>query len=91
MFPKLWYNSSILNARISIPSNDKDFNDEFILFYQPAVQEMVGLSPGGLLLFALLSGGDYDNGVEGCGAVTALGLAKCGFGDQLLASLKNHH
>jgi holliday junction resolvase YEN1 len=54
------------------------------------MQEMVGLSPGGLLLFASLSGGDYDNGVEGCGAITALGLAKCGFGDQLLASLKDH-
>lgn len=35
-------------------------------------------------MFALLSGGDYAAGLEGCGALTAHGLAKCGFGDELL-------
>jgi Holliday junction resolvase YEN1 len=79
----------ILNARISIPSNDKDFNDEFIFFSRPAVQEKVGLSSGGFLLFTLLAGGDYNCGVEGCGAITALGLVKCGFGDTLLEALIN--
>ncbi|KAF8166162.1 hypothetical protein BJ912DRAFT_246040, partial [Pholiota molesta] len=46
------------------------------------------LSQGGLILFALLSGGDYGPGITGCGPTTALALAKCGFGDQLLAA---HH
>jgi len=40
---------------------------------------------------ALLSGGDYDDGVEGCGAMTALGLAKCGFGAQLADALTDYH
>ncbi|KAK7041337.1 hypothetical protein R3P38DRAFT_2512640, partial [Favolaschia claudopus] len=35
------------------------------------------------LLFALLTGGDYDEGVRGCGANIAHGLAKCAFGQQL--------
>ena len=42
---------------------------------------------GGLLLFALLTGGDYAAGLEGCGELTAHGLAKCGFGDNLLTAL----
>jgi Holliday junction resolvase YEN1 len=53
--------------------------------------EEIGLSQGGFLLLALLSGGDYDDGVEGCGAMTALGLAKCGFGAQLVDALTNYH
>lgn len=80
----------ILNALTSIRSDDKDFNDEFIFFSRSAVQEKIGLSPGGLLLFSLLSGGDYNRGLEGCGAITALGLARCGFGDTLLEALTNH-
>ena len=42
---------------------------------------------GGLLLFALLTGSDYAAGLEGCGELTAHGLAKCGFGDALLTAL----
>jgi len=74
----------------SIPSVNKKFNDEFTFFFQPALEEF-GLSQGGFLLLALLSGGDYDHGIEGCGATTALGLAKCGYGDQLLGALIDHH
>lgn len=47
--------------------------------------DAVGLSTGGLLLIALLSGGDYDEkGLEGCGIHIAHGLARYGFGDSLL-------
>lgn len=41
-------------------------------------------------MFALLTGGDYaTKGVPGCGASVAYGLAKCGFGDQLIHAVKN--
>lgn len=43
----------------------------------------VGLSQGGLLLIALMAGGDYTDGVSGCGRAIAHGLAMCGFGDSL--------
>ncbi|TFK69797.1 hypothetical protein BDN72DRAFT_819685 [Pluteus cervinus] len=44
----------------------------------------IQLTRGGLILFALLSGGDYDqSGLSGCGHRTAYGIARCGFGDTL--------
>lgn len=43
----------------------------------------VALTKGGLILIALLAGGDCSNGVCGCGEAVAHGLAKCGFGDVL--------
>jgi len=47
----------------------------------------VSLSRGGLILIALLSGGDYcPAGLPGCGTSIAYGLACAGFGDSLLAA-----
>lgn len=41
------------------------------------------------ILFALLTGGDYDEvGVPGCGVETAYGLARCGFGDDLVHAIR---
>ncbi|KAL5498098.1 hypothetical protein ACEPAH_2228 [Sanghuangporus vaninii] len=45
----------------------------------------ITLSQDGLVLIALLRGGDYDpDGIEGCGTTVAHGLARCGFGEKLL-------
>ncbi|KAF7374677.1 Flap endonuclease GEN 1 [Mycena sanguinolenta] len=44
----------------------------------------VNLSTDGLLLFALLSGGDYHCGLAGCGPVIAHGLAASGLGTKLV-------
>jgi hypothetical protein len=45
----------------------------------------VQLTRGGLILIGLLSGGDYHlAGLTNCGPRIAHGLAKCGFGDNLL-------
>ncbi|KAJ7143360.1 PIN domain-like protein, partial [Mycena crocata] len=41
------------------------------------------LDEDGLLLFALLVGGDYDSGIYRCGSKTAHALARCGFGKRL--------
>ncbi|KDQ57718.1 hypothetical protein JAAARDRAFT_273139 [Jaapia argillacea MUCL 33604] len=46
----------------------------------------IALTRGGLILFALLCGGDYNEGVPDVGKQIAHGLARCGFGDQLLAA-----
>lgn len=49
------------------------------------VREKSGLNPEGLILVALLSGGDYDSdGVAGFGATLACEIAKAGFGEELL-------
>lgn len=44
-----------------------------------------------MLIYTLLCGGDYNQGVAGCGPTTAVALARCGFGDQLLAAYHNRH
>jgi len=49
----------------------------------------INLSRGGLLLYALLVGGDYHTGVAGCGQKAATGLERCGFGDELLNAVEN--
>lgn len=50
----------------------------------------IDISHGGLVLVALLSGGDYHQaGLAGCGPKVAHGLAKCGFGDSLLSAARN--
>ena len=49
------------------------------------VKNESGLTPEGLILVALLSGGDYDSdGVPGFGATLACEIAKAGFGEELL-------
>jgi Holliday junction resolvase YEN1 len=52
----------------------------------------VYLDEDGLLLFALLVGGDYDHGVPQCGHKIACGLARCGFGRELrqMLTAPNH-
>jgi holliday junction resolvase YEN1 len=64
--------------------------DEVTIYTSDAIEHVdtVALTPGGLLLVALMAGGDYDSGISGFGASTAHGLAKCGFGDALLTAAK---
>ncbi|KAI0087645.1 hypothetical protein BDY19DRAFT_954743 [Irpex rosettiformis] len=49
----------------------------------------VNLDQEGLILIALLSGGDYSKGVEGCGPQVAAALAQCGFGDSLVNKIRS--
>ncbi|KAL1938935.1 hypothetical protein VTO73DRAFT_11088 [Trametes versicolor] len=52
-------------------------------------REDIQLTQGGLILIGVLRGGDYcQEGLEGCGPALAHGLAKCGFGDTLLATAR---
>ncbi|PPR03299.1 hypothetical protein CVT24_012607 [Panaeolus cyanescens] len=67
------------------------WNDCVEVFTSARVQSLAHLSTGGLLLFALLTGGDYDqSGLVNCGQVTALALCQCGFGDELLDAVHTH-
>jgi len=43
----------------------------------------IQLTRGGLILVGLMSGGDYEGGLERCGVATAHAIARCGFGDAL--------
>ncbi|KAJ6448836.1 PIN domain-like protein [Mycena sanguinolenta] len=46
----------------------------------------VSLTRGGLLLIALLVGGDYDEGLDGCGVSLAHAVARGNLGDALLSA-----
>ncbi|GLB37248.1 putative xeroderma pigmentosum G N-region [Lyophyllum shimeji] len=48
--------------------------------------QRLGLSRGDLMLYALLAGGDYHNGVDGFGPKLSFALARCGFGRALLTA-----
>ncbi|KAF9470126.1 PIN domain-like protein [Pholiota conissans] len=65
----------------SISKKDRRYVDEYAV-YNPNTTPFP-LTRGGAILFALLCGGDYDNGIDGCGPATATALARCGFGEQL--------
>ncbi|EMD33019.1 hypothetical protein CERSUDRAFT_19080, partial [Gelatoporia subvermispora B] len=55
-----------------------------------AKHPQVELTQGGMLLFAILCGGDYHQvGLAGCGVTTAHALARCGFGDSLFDAARN--
>lgn len=55
----------------------------------PRIKQLSGLDPAGMILVALLSGGDYDEaGVPGIGSTLACEIARAGFGTDLLDLMK---
>ncbi|KAJ3927164.1 MAG: hypothetical protein NXY57DRAFT_904429, partial [Lentinula lateritia] len=52
------------------------------------IQERLGISKEGFILIALIVGSDYNEGIHGIGMMTAIALAKCGYGEALL---RNYH
>ncbi|KAF8879681.1 hypothetical protein CPB85DRAFT_1443135 [Mucidula mucida] len=56
------------------------------IYTADAIQRKTGLTRAGLILFGLLCGGDYDEGVRGCGPKIASGLAQLGYGNFGLTS-----
>ncbi|KAJ7776381.1 PIN domain-like protein, partial [Mycena metata] len=84
--------AAIFGARCIIRSLDKKNRDMVTVYTSKALQNTptVGLTLGGMLLLAVLRGGDYDTvGLANCGITTAHALARCGFGDTLLAAVLN--
>ena len=67
-------------------------SDTIALYSADAIEncDSVGFTRSGLILIALLVGGDYDSGIQGVGPSIARGLAKCGFGDQLVDAITTH-
>ncbi|KAJ7434191.1 hypothetical protein B0H11DRAFT_2373253 [Mycena galericulata] len=98
VFGYLWYTAPgeaeaelgrLNNLGIIDIKNDKDEITVYhssLIFITPGVC----LSRGGLLLIALLAGGDYHQGLPGCGVALAHAVARGPLGDALLeAALQN--
>lgn len=81
----------IRNPSISLPSNmanpalncagKKDVNWSRVFTFPHAT--LPGLTREGLVMFAILSGGDYQSGLDGCGPKIANGLARTGLAMRL--------
>ncbi|KAK7054272.1 PIN domain-like protein [Favolaschia claudopus] len=79
--------AALFGARCIIRSRDKKDKDKITVYNAEAIARHpeVGLTQGGILLLAVLGGGDYDTaGLPDCGMGTAHALARCGYGDSLL-------
>lgn len=53
------------------------------------IETRLGLTQDRLVLYALLAGGDYDGGIQGCGAETARKIALSGVGDDLISQIRD--
>ncbi|KAH9057619.1 hypothetical protein EDB87DRAFT_1018962 [Lactarius vividus] len=74
------------NADGRVDGNHSTVYTSAEILAHPSVQ----LTRGGLILIGLLSGGDYHPaGLARCGTGIAHGLAKCGFGDELLKATQS--
>ena len=69
---------------------DRDEATHTLIYTAKRILSACQLTRGGLILVALLSGGDYDNGVERAGIDVACSLARAGFGDSLLESAQSY-
>ncbi|KAF7795201.1 hypothetical protein EIP86_006351 [Pleurotus ostreatoroseus] len=83
--------NNTLSANRSAPvlnSAGRDDGNHTMTYHADDILEKTGLTHGGLILVALLSGGDYHDGVRGCGPEVGVALARCGFGDTLLVATR---
>ncbi|KAK7050268.1 PIN domain-like protein [Favolaschia claudopus] len=81
--------AALFGATRIIRNLDKKNKDDVTVYTSTALaaHPKVQLTQGGIFLLAVLRGGDYDTvGLSNCGMSTAHGLARCGFGDSLLAA-----
>lgn len=80
-------------SKPALDKNGKPSKHHVWVYTADAIQSHPGvrLTRGGLILFALLNGGDYHTGVDKIGKVIAHGLARCGFGDSLLTAYQNRN
>ncbi|KAF9540597.1 hypothetical protein CPC08DRAFT_804555 [Agrocybe pediades] len=74
----------------SVPSTEhKTYKDGMILYTADRIRDALSLSFGGLVLYCVLSGGDYNqSGVKGVGPTIAAGLGRSDIGDTLLAAIE---
>jgi len=68
----------LMHTFTSIPKSDV-----YRVYSAEKIQDILGLTRGGMIMIALMAGGDYSEGIKGVGVRNATALAKAGFGDAL--------
>ncbi|KAJ6464723.1 PIN domain-like protein [Mycena vulgaris] len=74
----------VFGAQCVIRTTGPTVNDVCHIYTADRIHNTIGLSADGLLLFALLSGGDYHPGVYGCGPRIARMVADSNFSESLV-------
>ncbi|KAJ7727690.1 PIN domain-like protein [Mycena olivaceomarginata] len=72
---------------LRIRSEDNE-NYEASRYSASDITTMLGITREDLILLAILSGGDYSDGLHGCGLTIAMGLGRAGLGMELISGLK---
>ena len=77
--------------RTSLAQSPTSSKEEFYIYTADALENVndIQLTQGGVILIVLLSGGDYHDGMQGCGLAITHALARCGFGDHLLGAFNS--
>ncbi|KAJ3720181.1 PIN domain-like protein, partial [Lentinula raphanica] len=65
------------------PRSFKDF-EQISMYSTESIESELEISHAGVVLISLFLRSDYGDGVNGIGPETAVGLAKCGYGENLL-------
>ncbi|KAJ7609665.1 PIN domain-like protein, partial [Roridomyces roridus] len=83
--------SLVFGAHCVVRTLGPSVQHDCLIHYHNAIQytQGVSLDRDGLLLCALLLGGDYDDGLPGFGPKIARALAACGFGRELVNILNS--
>ncbi|KAJ7725790.1 PIN domain-like protein [Mycena metata] len=79
----------VFGAKCVIRATSSCVEDAALVFTSEAIERAMSLDEGGLLLCALVLGGDYDDGLKGAGPMVAHGLANAGFGGDLINILRS--
>ncbi|KAJ7222436.1 PIN domain-like protein [Mycena pura] len=74
--------STVLRIR-----SEDNKNYEASMYSAHDIAQVLGLQREDFILIALLVGGDYSDGLDQCGIVTAIGLAQAGLGRQLISGI----
>jgi hypothetical protein len=63
-------------------------DDEISIYTAACIREHLCLMTNDLVLYAILTGGDYHPGLKGCGAVTAEAFASSGYASSLMTAFR---
>ncbi|KIM54585.1 hypothetical protein SCLCIDRAFT_136619 [Scleroderma citrinum Foug A] len=76
--------SCVIRRQMDSSLQNECYCDVMEIYTEDALEHGAHLTQGGLLLIALMSGGDYNDGIHRCGIDIAQKLAHYGLGDTLL-------
>jgi hypothetical protein len=63
-------------------------DDEVSIYTATWIRELLHLTTDDLVLYAILTGGDYHPGLKGCGAVTAQEFVSSGYASSLMMAFR---